>query len=194
MSHNINIVTIIIINDRPFMQTEKPGEAIGLDVTSELIVSRSEYNPDDLMAARSCPGCGRQPTSLNAQYLARGASLEVALDRPFPDRIELKSTGMLSCECGHCGLLYQIFIFGPLNYGEMTLTGYFTIVENGFLDRIADELEALQRERKLPENIDDWAAGKLAGAIVKVFTLLDDRNWLIIGQWKEGEYRKKWVL
>lgn len=176
------------------MQTEQPVEAIGLDVTSELIVSRSEYNPDDLMAARSCPECGRQPTSLGSQYFASGASLEVAMDRPFPDQIELKSTGMLSCECGHCGLIYCIFVFGPLNYGEMTLTGYFSIVENGFLDRIVDELETMKREGRLPEDIDDWAAGKLAGAIVKVFALLDDRNWLIIGHWKEGEYRKKWVL
>ncbi len=166
----------------------------GLDIVSELIVSRCGFNPDDLFAVRACPGCGRQPAEVSIVDIAGNGRFTVTVKGPIQGPIELPGTELLYCKCNRCGSIYCVVMFGPKDYEGVVITEYLIVREDRFLKNAVREMEALAREGRMTESVDDWITSRLTGSINNALAMIDSELCLIDEGWNESRYRKKWFL
>ncbi|OPY26099.1 MAG: hypothetical protein A4E28_02694 [Methanocella sp. PtaU1.Bin125] len=176
------------------MNVERPDCFQGLDIVSELIVSRCGFNPDDLFAVRACPGCGRQPGVAGAVDLAGNGSFSVRIKGPGQDPIELPGSELLYCQCHRCGSIYCVIVFGPANYEDAVITEYLIVREDRFLSNATRQLRVLTREGRRPADVGEWITSRLTRAINDALAVMDSELCLAEESWSESRYRKKWFL
>jgi len=166
----------------------------GLDIVSELIVSRCGFNPDDLFAVRACPGCGRQPGEVSIVDIAGNGRFAVTVKGPGQDPIKLPGTELLYCKCNRCGSIYCVVMFGPKDYEGAVITEYLIVREDRFLKNAVQELGTLAREGSRPVDVDDWITSRLSASINNALATMDSEVCLVEENWNESRYRKKWFL
>lgn len=166
----------------------------GLDIVSELIVSRCGFNPDDLFAVRACPGCDRQPGEVSVIDIAGNGRFAVTVRGPGQAPIELPGTELLYCRCHRCGSIYCVVMFGPLGYDEAVITEYLIVRQDRFLDNAVRELRALARRGSRPADVDGFVTSQLTGSINHALAVMDSELCLAEESWCESRYRKKWFL
>jgi hypothetical protein len=176
------------------MNVEGTDCSLGLDIVSELIVSRCGFNPDDIFVVRACPGCGRQPAEVITMDIAGSGRFAVTVKGSFQGPVELPGNELLYCKCNGCGSIYCVVMFGPVNYERAVITEYLIVREDRFLKIAIRELEALMHEGKKPGNVDDWITLKLAESINKALAGMDSQLCLTDEDRNESLYRKKWFL
>ena len=166
----------------------------GLDIVSELIVSHCGFNPDDLFAVRACPGCGRQPADVSTMDISGNGRFKVIVQGFLQDPIELPGTELLYCRCNRCDSIYCVVMFGPKDYEGAVITEYLIVREDRFLKNAVREIEALAREGRMIESVDEWITSRLTGSINYALAMMDSELCLVDEGWNESRYRKKWFL
>jgi hypothetical protein len=190
---DINFGENLVIMTWKEPDTGRLNGGAGLRAITEVVVGKQGFNPDDLLVARTCRGCGRLLLGAAATDISDREGYRVMVDTPDGHRYVLRASELLTPHC-RCGRFYAIITYGPSEHGRVGYFAYTVVELNHFSDRLDRILSDMERSGDAPAGLDEGTGNEVIGRINQAIRLTGKKGFAgISDDWSEARYCSGWI-